>query len=274
MAGLRKQARALGVVTNQQADEIIAFNDSITTMKFGLSSIQKQLAIGLAPAIQDVTEGFIDFLVSNQDLIKDGIEATVDWIGYTVDALYRLLPVLTLVAVGFIAAKVAALGFTGVMAILTAPITLWIVGITAAVLIIDDLITAFQGGKSVIGDFFQEFFNWDIGEAMRGMVVDIGEGIDEIKLIFSDMFDFIDIGFGKVSGIVSKVGGFLGIGDDETNISPGQQQLQTNITNNNIVIDQKNEIKTNDPEAAGRAVNNNLQEQLANADIRINQGGR
>ena len=60
----RAKARELGIVTKEQADAAASLNDSMTTLKFGLDGVRNSVAVGLAPQIEDITAGVIDFLAS------------------------------------------------------------------------------------------------------------------------------------------------------------------------------------------------------------------
>ena len=261
MASLRQRARDLGVITDAQADEIIAFNDSLTTLKFGLNAVKDQIAIGLSPAIKAMAEKFTDFLATNKDLISQGLSKAVLWIGYFSDFLGRVWPLLLAVGAALLYLKVATIGFGVVLNTVLSPVVLWTAAIAALIFIVDDLIVAFQGGESVIADFFQEMFGWDIGAAMRQYVKDFSAGIEGIQMLFDDLFSFIDSGFERAANAVNAVKGFFGFGNGSSNV------------NNSVSQSVSIEIKTNDPEAAGRAVSDGLREQLANADVQLNRGG-
>lgn len=292
MNTLKKRARDLGVVTTAQGEKVIEFNDSITTLKFGMGSLSKQIATGLAPELKGMTDDFIDLLVANKDFVVNGVKVTFKWIGYLFEAFIRLLPALTLIAGGFLIAQVAAWGFSGAMTLATAPLTIWIAGIALAALIIDDLITAFQGGKSVIGDFFMEAFGFDIVPVLKGYVAAVKNMLSAIKNLFKGLFNlatgdmtgFFDsmkdlfqnlLDFPAVkamAAIFDKVGGFIGFGD-EGNISPGNGSTSSSVSNNKVEQSVNIEIITDDPTTAGQSVTDSLQAQLLNANTQLKPGG-
>ncbi|EPB4210663.1 hypothetical protein ACROQ8_004770, partial [Yersinia enterocolitica] len=70
---LQKKSEALGVVTQDQADQFAAYNDSLTTLGKGFDGIKFQVAIGFVPVLKDLVDGFTDFLIANKDLIKNGL---------------------------------------------------------------------------------------------------------------------------------------------------------------------------------------------------------
>lgn len=177
---LRGEAVALGVVSGKDADMAIQFNDSLTTLGYGITSIQRQLAIGLAPEIMNITEGFIDLLTENKAWIGDGIKTTISGIktlGQPFVSLSKVINGFIKETVGW---KTALVVVGGAFAIAFAPITTASVGIAAILLVIDDLVKAAEGGQSVIADFFKEF-DVDIQPAMKKMVADFKNGIKELK---------------------------------------------------------------------------------------------
>jgi hypothetical protein len=300
MALMRGRAKALGVTTQKEADQIAKFNESITTFKFGISAVTDRLAIGLSPVVERMTDKFIEFLDANRDLIDNGIKKLSEWFetastwgGYFFEMIGRIYPVLIGLAGAFVIANIAALGFgAGLAGLQTLGITALIIGVA---LIVDDLIVAFQGGKSVIGDFFMEFFGWDIVPFLKDIVwfaKEIFKNFKElgpkIGILIFDMFHFDFSGvlasftglFDKIldypavkllSGIFGKVSGALGFND--SSIQPGQ--TTSNSVNNNKIEQSVNvEIKTDDPRTAGASVTDSLKTELRYADMQLQRGGR
>ena len=276
MFTLRKRARDLGLITEEQREEIINFNDSLTILKFGLQSVKDQVAIGLSPTIKNLAEDFTDLLIGNKDLVSDGLIAVGDGINVLLDGLGRLKFVIGGMIVGFIAWKVAAIGLGAVLSIIFSPVILITAVIVGLLLIIDDLIVAFRGGKSVIRDFFLKSFDFDITPVMQNLVANFKLGIDRIKAFFSGIFDFISLGFDKISGLASSVAGFFGFGDNTVNqtLTPGPATTQSTSTDNRITQSNTFDIRTDDPLAAGEAVVNAQQAQLDDAKTQLDRGGR
>lgn len=164
------QARALGIVTTEQAEAAAAFQDSLGIAKFAVSALTQQIAINLAPATQRITDGFVEFLTANQDLIKGGLQ----WLGEVIQAtagfFVRMTPIALALAGAFVIAQLATGGLATVMGIVLSPVVLITAAIVALLLIVDDLLTALNGGQSVIADFFMEFFGWDIVPVLQGIV--------------------------------------------------------------------------------------------------------
>lgn len=170
VAALVEQSRRLGIVTTEQAEASAKFQDSLAIAKFGVSALRQQVAIGLAPAMTDITNRFVGFLEANHELIEGGLKYLGEIIISVIGFIERMAPVVLIAAAAFGIATLATGGFATVMGIVLSPVVLITAAIVALLLIVDDLITAFQGGQSVIADFFMEFFGIDIVPVLHGVV--------------------------------------------------------------------------------------------------------
>lgn len=308
---LTDRARSLGIVTQEQADNAAAFNDSLTTLKFGLSGIQNAVAVGFAPALTRLTERFIGFLEVNKDLIQNGLTWLGEVLESTMGFIERMAPIVMIAAGAFIAWQLATGGLVAIMGVLLSPVVLITAGIVALLLIVDDLIVAFNGGQSVIRDFFLEFLGFDIVPIMQGIVdafmwmIDTVSGLlepwfaslgglfsavinvfkgdftgalDDLKLAFAAFGQFV---LGIISGLLPDWV-LQYIGSDEgppAGLSPNDAMaIGGNVTNSssNSSIEQQVQINvsSSDPRQAGAAVNDALQEQLRTAKTQVNRGGR
>ena len=200
--GLRARAQRLGVVTQEQGGAVASYNDSLTTLRFGMQGIQNMVAVGFAPMMGDLVDRFVNLLEANQDLIMNGLNWLGEVVASTMGLLERMWPIFAAVAAGFAIAKVAAIGFGGVMSIILSPFVLWTAAILGAILIIDDLIVAFQGGESVIADFFESFFGIDIRPALQAIVAVVKETVALVIEVFSPAVDAIKSMFKAVAAII------------------------------------------------------------------------
>ena len=200
--GLRARAQRLGVVTQEQGDAVASYNDSLTTLRFGMQGIQNMVAVGFAPMMDDLVDRFVNLLEANQDLIMNGLNWLGEVVASTMGMLERMWPIFAAVAAGFAIAKVAAIGFGGVMSIILSPVVLWTAAILGAILIVDDLIVAFQGGESVIADFFESFFGIDIRPALQAIVAAVEETVALVIEVFSPAVDAIKSMFKAVAAII------------------------------------------------------------------------
>lgn len=280
---LTKRARQFGTLTAEQVEQSDLYKKSLNEMFFGLNSIKQIIAVGVAPEMANMAKNFIDLLTRNKDWIVDGIKASIEWIGNFLAMVNRLLPFMALVATGFAVAKVAALGFSGVMGILLSPVALITAGIVGLALIVDDLIVAFDGGKSIIASFFKDAFDIDIVNELKMAINFVSESINSL---IKDLQTIGKLWDDVVSGRISKgnlFSGIFGIGEGSgSNIGQGNNNFAippaspaTSFRNDNRQVNQSNTINvsTNEPEAAARAINDGLQRQLDNANIQFGVGG-
>lgn len=333
---LTDRARTLGVVTQEQADSAAAFNDSLTTLKYGMSAIQNSVAVGFAPAMTGLIDRFVTFIEVNGELIQGGLT----WLGEVLVAVMgfmeRMAPIVLGVAAAFTIAWFATGGFATVLGLVLSPAVLITAAIVALLLIVDDLIAAFQGGESVIADFFNEFLGIDIVPIMRGIydafmgmingvialfstlwdawsqlitaIIQVFTGDWEgalssllgafnslgeaIKLVFSGVFDFLFNAMSQVFGAIKSAATSLLpdwalrlIGGGSSDMPSGSPAIAPNeamaigssggsSVSNSIEQQVQINVSSNDPKAAGAAVNDALQDQLKTAKTQVNRGGR
>lgn len=265
MAKLIARAKELGTLTQEQAEAAGAYNDSLDVMRYAMTAIKQQIAVGLAPALTGLAETVTDLLADNKDWIVNGIRATTVFIGELLKMLMRLLPVLAVVGAAFVAAKLYLMGFAGIMAVVTSPIVLTTAAIVALILVVDDLIVAFKGGNSLIGDFFKNFLG-----------IDLSKVIDQLKSVWEWYQKIVAVAY-------SKIGRALGFGGDKpavamstavTTGSGGNASSVSGSTDNRKIEQTVNiEVKSNDPVQAGRAAADGVQRQLKDANAQLSVGG-
>lgn len=167
IGALQDKAAALGVVTQAQADQFAAYNDSLTTLSKGFDGIKFQVAIGFVPVLKDLIDGFTDFLSANKDLIKNGLSHLGEIIFSVMGMIRRFLPIVAAITVAFSAWWLVTGGLATAMAVLMSPVVLITAAILGVILVIDDLLTAMEGGQSVIADFFSDTWGIDIVPALK-----------------------------------------------------------------------------------------------------------
>lgn len=196
--GLQNKAAALGVVTQDQANQFAAYNESLKTLGKGFEGIKFQVAIGFVPVLKDLVDGFTDFLIANKDLIKNGLSHLGEIIFSVMGMIRRFLPIVAAITVAFAAWWLLTGGLATAMGVLLWPIVLITAAILGVILVIDDLLTAMEGGQSVIADFFKD--NWGIDivpalkEAKEALLAFINYAIDIFKPLADaivSMFKFV-----------------------------------------------------------------------------------
>jgi len=192
MASLTDRARQLGVVSAEQAEQLIEVNDTFAALGYGVESLKRQIALGLGPEMKEITSAFTDFLVENQDLIKNGIKVTISFLKDLVQEIAKLVPAITIVVGIFVAFKIAAVGLTGVMGVLLSPVVLITAAIAALVLVVDDLLAYFRGGESVIGNFIESLMEIEevkaAYESVAEFVKELGEAFSYFGNIIAEQF--------------------------------------------------------------------------------------
>ncbi|EAA9770493.1 hypothetical protein NDH23_003429 [Salmonella enterica subsp. enterica serovar Muenchen] len=208
ISSLQNKAEALGVVTQVQADQFAAYNDSLTTLGKGFDGIKFQVAVGFVPVLKDLVDGFTDFLIANKDLIKNGLAHLGEIIFSVMGMIRRFLPIIGLITTGFVAWKIAAIGLRTVLATIFSPVVLITAAIVAVVLVIDDLLTAMEGGQSVIADFFKDNWGIDIVPTLKEAKASLMAFINYAIGVFKPLADAIASMFRMVWHLIT--GAFTG----------------------------------------------------------------
>lgn len=210
LEALRAEAQAFGVTSEDDAKKAGALTDSLDRTKFMVGALGKYIAVGLMPQVTTVLDGFRDWMVSNQKVIKSGIGAALktvtailgtmwDWVLRVADGLvdlvkwlidFRIVAYAAAAAVGALVSLGAFKFFAGLASIVskaagrmalfnaTALIIPAIIGaiILALGLLIDDYVNWKEGNDSVIGGLVEQF-PWLL-EVIQGIEKAVGALID------------------------------------------------------------------------------------------------
>lgn len=214
MDDMRAQAYDLGLVMGEDAiASSVLFTDSLDQLLGIVTGLKNAIGLALLPVLTDLITRVRDWYTANAQLVRQKIAAWADVIVASIESLVRWMeladevvqrvfggwePILAgaAVLVAVVAAGVAALGALkawvaiqgaiaaiGTIGLATfGQIVAIILGVAAAVvglfLVIDDLVTFFRGGQSVIGDFIRAFRDADgyLGAAARALeeIIEIG----------------------------------------------------------------------------------------------------
>jgi len=274
---LTDRAGKFGLVTAGQTKQMDKYFASIESLKFGFTAISRQMALNFAPIMENLSNNVVDFLADFGVTFTKVFAEFIDGIGNLLSFFGKLID-------STIGWKATLIAFGAAVAI-AFPFTAIVAGVGLVLVAIEDLITAFSGGQSVIANFFKETFGIDIVKELTAAFEVLSSWID----IIADKFDMLLNSFREISGkvkemfggITETVGGifggissFFGGGDTQT------QQMQpipaSNTSTNNQTMQNsiKIEVKSNDPEAAGQAVNTALNRELENANFQFGKGGR
>lgn len=207
-----KQAENALALTDEQVDSVDKYNRSMGLLQLSLNGVKNQIAVGFAPQLTALSEWFTKLLADNREWIIKGIAKTGEFLFALSGMITRLIPVIAAFAAIMVVAKVASLGFGAVLGAIFSPVILITALIVGVILVIDDLIVAFQGGQSAIRSFIQEWFGIDITPILQEMVAMVLWAVDEIIEIFTPLAEF----FGNIFGAIGKVlvGDFTGALDE------------------------------------------------------------
>lgn len=191
IAGLRAEARALGLVMSTEATAAAEeFNDRLGDAKGILLGLRNTIGVSLMPVFNELLTGFRDWYVVNRQVIQQRIEEWTTDLGDKIKTAARVVNLIVLamggwervimgvvvalgalaiawagfkigtVVVGAFQAAAAAVAFLGSTAgiVVTAIVlgALQVIAVwTAVILLWEDLLTYFRGGTSAIGEFIE-----------------------------------------------------------------------------------------------------------------------
>lgn len=285
MQKLQEKARALGVVTEADAKRINSFNISLSTLKYGVSSVSKSFALALAPAMESVANSFTDLLIENKDFIKNGLNSLVSGLSSGVGVITNFGKFLYKLVDGTIGAdnaiKLLGVGLAVLnRAFLLSPLGLIVGAITAVALVIDDLTVAMEGGKSAIADWFSEWFGLDIVDLINDIAAAFRTVKEYISSIFNESSELIKLyNYKDIDPITGKETftakeGTMRAEQDFNQIfnysPPATQAVVQNVQNNNVQI----EVKTDNPQMAGFQVSSEVRDMLINTNQYFLKGGQ
>jgi len=217
---LRGRAEKFGLLSKKNADQIANYNEEISELKFRFLVFKQALAIQVLPSVLKLFDGL--------EVLGDGLKRIG---GLFFDLSKDNKEVVIILGT-----------MAGAFALISSPIAIATAGITALLLVFDDLLVAFRGGDSVIKKLVEPFFDLEkVLKRIVGYFKQINAPENQAK--------FYELRFGRP-----------------------QKAKATSSTNN---VNQNNtfNISSNDPQAVGNSVENSLQNQLENAQIQLSRGG-
>lgn len=288
----RAKIREIGVVSQKDANRVIALNDSITTTKMALSSLGQQVSLNMLPNMEYLINSFNEFLFSNGKLIKDGLSKTIYAFESVISAVVNTGKAIIQGVDYFIGLEnVAYVAGAAVVyfnrALLASPIGRVIAGVTGLIAIIDDLYIAFNGGQSVVKDFFASF-DIDIVNTLRTV-------FDGLKITFNGFLTTllsISEAFTSLVLVGAKAGNLLGFDIDTKSIeqfkklqentrlgiSAESQRLANDIATRNYTTSQNVTITQNiqggDSQRIAELSNNGVENAITSANAQVGKGGR
>ena len=157
---LALQKDALFDISEKELLQAEQYKSVMSKVGLAVDSIKTKLALGLAPAVTDLISVFSDWLITNKELIADGINIIVKVVSNIIQVIKHFCEFLDLVITNTIGWKNAIIAFIAIWALfnkafLLSPVGLVIGAITVLLLLIDDLMVYLKGGKSLLGSYWQ-----------------------------------------------------------------------------------------------------------------------
>lgn len=305
LSNLRAEARALGVISQKETDQLIAYNDSMTTLRYGVDTLQKKLAIAMIPQVQKLSDGFIQLLKDNKGLINEGLNKFVKVLEIAFKLGKRFSEMLIDLFSNMTDGQKALGAFVGGFYLLSKVLKSPLFFLAALVTAVDDLSVGMNGGKSIIADWLKAF-NIDILARIPLLLGEFKIGFEQLSIgllttlkylgeaanFFGASFDTsgLDVMISKSDEIIKKQRAFNKeqyelVKSSEAGLKQENQLKMQNLNqnsmlpkpitnNNNSNVQQTNNmtfnIKSTDPIKASEEI----QKQMRNANTQFSVGGR
>lgn len=177
---LIKEEKLLTEVTKKQLEQQKKYKESVETLGKRFQSLKVELAFGFLPTMQKTITAIDNFLKANKDAIVNGITVFLKWISSAVGAFGNFLRGLNMLIDKTIGWKNTLLLLAGaflwlkraaILAFVTTPLGLFLIALTAIILLVDDFMTYMDGGESLFGEYWGAMIGWvkDNEEALRSL---------------------------------------------------------------------------------------------------------
>ncbi|SEO76271.1 Phage-related protein [Luteibacter sp. UNC138MFCol5.1] len=158
LAKFYQEAHDLGLITAEGADAAGDYNDAMDRLRMVQSALRTNIAVGLAPTFIHLIDTLKAFLITNKDVIRDGVSRLVAILVSAGTALWNFFRAIDRViskTVGWKAA-LTALAVTLGLIFATNPVVLFAAALAGIVALVDDFMTYMDGGESQFGPFWQK----------------------------------------------------------------------------------------------------------------------
>lgn len=175
------------IISPQAIETLAQTRASMNQARRGIEFLKAQIAVGLAPQVQRLTDQFIDFIKRNEEGFIRGFQKAfriIQRVGLAVSRTARFIDDLVDATIGWESAlKVVVAGLALMNAsLLLSPIGLVTAAIILFVLVLEDLAVYFRGGRSLFGAFLEQF------PAIAGPFERIRNDLEGFKDVLRDIF--------------------------------------------------------------------------------------
>lgn len=270
MGETRQKMRDMGIVSQAQADKVMELNDSIATAKTRFNAFGQQLLIKMLPAIEGVI---------------GGIDAIIDVIVNVSGTIFKAIDYFIGFENAMMIAGAAVLYLN--KALLMNPIAWVVAAIVGLILIVDDLVVAFEGGESVIADFFAGF-DINIVNVLTTAIEGLKYSLNGLQLLLLTVAEgWLNLGLvaaevGRIMGMdidTSGMQNYLNMVEKTKNALIAENaQLERNMANRNYSMNQTVNVTQNiqgsDAKAVAGHANNGMGAAIKQANKQMPKGNR
>lgn len=201
----RMKANAF-IIPDSAIQSVAAAKASMDNLGSAVKWFNALLAEKLAPWIEKVTRKIIEWIKQNKDGLIQGIQRLFNILTRVFEVLMNVVSMTSNMIQNTIGWKNAIIGLIGILAIMNAsllasPLTWFIAGILALILLMDDFYHYQKGDRkhTLFGDFFKAF------PQMKGIVLGV---FDTIKKLWTGLGAFLDADTPKLAAITKQWGEF------------------------------------------------------------------
>ena len=175
------------IISPQAIDTLAQTRASLTQAGRGINYLKTQIAVGLAPQLQELSEGVIRFIHENQEVFVQGFQRAFEIIrrfGQAVIDAARFVDMAVRATLGWEnALKLAAAAMLLLNAsFLLSPIGLFIAGIILLIALLQDLYVYSQGGDSLFGRIMENF------PGLEGGLKELIDGFKELGTVIRSLW--------------------------------------------------------------------------------------
>lgn len=209
MQDFMKQAQEMGLISSEQAAGAGGLKDALAALQMRMGAASNTMALAFMPTMIKMTEGMTKLWTANRALIVGGVDKLMEIAKAGIHIFQSLSQVLgggtnvmMLLGGAVLWLNKGLLKQAAIM--LLNPATWMAAGLAGLVLVVDDLVTAFNGGESVIGSFLERMFDVDSVKVMHASLAALLLVVDAVKLAvytlsaaFADFIGMDSSGFNK-----------------------------------------------------------------------------
>lgn len=156
---LFKSKDALYSISQEEIDQADQYKKSLDKTSLSINSIKTKIAINLIPTLTAVSEKFNGWLVTNKDLVTNGIGKVIEWLGKGIQVVTNFIKFIDKAVRSTIGWKNAFIVLGAAWAILNRKFLMSPIGMVIGLfgillLLIDDLMVYMEGGNSLFGSYW------------------------------------------------------------------------------------------------------------------------